>query len=196
MNVSRETQERLETYASLLRKWNQTINLISRRDIDDLWHRHIEDSLQLVPLMPVGIPFAVDLGSGGGLPGLVLAIATDCHFHLVESDRRKSAFLREAARACAAPITVHAERANAVTLPRARLVTARALAPLIDLIGLAAPFLAPEGMLLAPKGRSVEAELTQAAERWHMRVTRTKSVTDASAEILQITEVTHAGHLS
>jgi 16S rRNA (guanine527-N7)-methyltransferase len=193
--VSRETLGRLQTYASLLVKWNATINLVSKRGVEELWDRHICDALQLVPLMPSGIELAVDLGSGGGLPGLVLAIATGCHFHLVESDQRKSAFLREAARECQATVTVHTTRIESAQLPKVKLVTARALAPLPELIALAEPFLMPEGMLLAPKGRNVEAELTAAAGQWHMRVTRTASVTDPSGTILQITEVTRVGHL-
>ena len=97
--VSRETLARLETYAALLLQWNRTINLISRKDEAVLWERHIVDSLALLPVLPQDFSHAIDLGSGGGLPGIVLAICTGKPFHLVESDQRKCAFLREAARA-------------------------------------------------------------------------------------------------
>lgn len=192
--VSRETLERLERYAALLVRWNSTINLISRKDISQLWDRHILDALQLLPLLPDTLGSAIDLGSGGGLPGLVLAIATDRHFHLVESDQRKAAFLREAARACAAPCTIHAVRIESVKLPPAPLVTARALAPLNELLVLAAPFLLPTGVILAPKGRNAEAELTASQSRWHMQITRTPSRTDPSATILRITDLRPIGH--
>ncbi len=193
--VSRETEARLRRFAQFLAEWNRAINLVSKRDVPHLWDRHICDSLQLIPLMPAGVDRAFDLGSGGGFPGLVLAIATGCHFTLVESDQRKATFLREAARVCAAPVVVHAGRAETFTASPAGLVTSRALAPLPLLIELASPLLAPLGMLLAPKGRNVEAELTQARQQWHMHVVRTASITDPNATILQITEVTRVGHL-
>ncbi len=195
-NVSRETRTRLEAYASLLATWNRTINLVSKHDLNTLWDRHIEDALQIEALLPPNLSLAIDLGSGGGIPGLVLAIATDIHFHLVESDHRKCAFLREAARLCAAPVTIHSARIETITLPQVQCVTARALAPLTTLIGLAHPFLAPTGTLIAPKGRNVEAELTAAQEQWHMRVTRTPSLTDPTATILHITEVSRVGPFS
>jgi len=191
--VSRETRTRLESFGELLLRWNRTINLISRKDEAVLWDRHIQDALQLLPFMPAGLTDAVDLGSGAGFPGLVLAIASGCHFHLIESDQRKAAFLREASRLVDAPTTVHAARIETVDLPPVGLVTARALAPLVDLIGLAMPFLAPGGVLLAPKGSNVAAELTAAQERWHMRVERASSTTNAAATILQITEVSRVG---
>jgi 16S rRNA (guanine527-N7)-methyltransferase len=191
--VSRETRARLDSFGELLLRWNRTINLISRKDETVLWDRHIQDALQLLPLMPVGVSVAVDLGSGAGFPGLVLAIASGCHFHLIESDQRKAAFLREASRLVDAPTTVHAARIEAVHLAPVGLVTARALAPLVDLIGLAMPFLASGGVLLAPKGSNVEAELTAAREQWHMRVERASSTTNAAASILQITEVSRVG---
>ncbi|MDE2333175.1 MAG: 16S rRNA (guanine(527)-N(7))-methyltransferase RsmG [Rhodospirillales bacterium] len=166
--VSRETSERLAAYEAVLRAWNPKINLISAADLPDLRPRHIDDALALVPLIPVGTDRAIDLGSGGGLPGLVLAIATGIAFHLVESDTRKAAFLREAARATAAPVTVHHARIEAVLLDPAPLVTARALAPLPRLLELSARFLAPGGLALFPKGDRLEEELTQARRTWTM----------------------------
>ncbi len=180
---------RLKTFAALLATWNGRINLVSRGDREKLWPRHIADSLQLVPLMPETLAEAVDLGSGAGFPGLVLAIATGVPFSLIESDHRKAAFLIEAARLTEALVRVHAARIEAVRLPPVRLVTARALAPLPDLIALAAPFLAPDGVALFPKGENAGNELTDAAAGWQMRVERFSSRTDPSASILRISEI-------
>jgi 16S rRNA (guanine527-N7)-methyltransferase len=119
-DVSRETEARLSAYADLLRAWNRRINLISRADESNLWVRHIEDSLQLASLIPRDCDRAIDLGSGAGFPGLVLSIATGIHFHLVESDQRKAAFLREAARVTGAPVAVHATRAEDADIPTSK----------------------------------------------------------------------------
>jgi 16S rRNA (guanine527-N7)-methyltransferase len=194
--VSRETLQRLKIYVGLLLKWNHTINLISRRDEAIIWQRHIEDCLALLPLLPAGFPHAIDLGSGGGLPGLVLAIASDRPFHLVEADQRKAAFLREAARATGASVTVHALRIEQADLPPTRVVTARALAPLDELLGWAHRLLAPGGVALFPKGRSATEELTQAAARWQMRVEQHRSPTDPTATILKISEIIRVGPVS
>jgi 16S rRNA (guanine527-N7)-methyltransferase len=195
-DVSRETADRLKTYADLLLRWNRTINLISRRDEAQIWERHIADSLALLPLLPPDFSHAIDLGSGGGLPGLVLAIVSGRPFHLVEADHRKAAFLREAARTTGAPATIHACRIEAVDLPPAPVITARALAPLPVLLGLAHPLLAPGGICIFPKGRSATDELTQAAAEWHMVVTQTASPTDPAATLLQISEIRRVGHES
>lgn len=192
--VSRETRDRLTAYVELLLRWQRTINLISARDIDQVWTRHIADSLQLLPLIPPGTDRAIDLGSGAGLPGLVLAIATGLHFDLVEADQRKAAFLREAARITGAAATVHATRIEAAMIAPAPLVTARALAPLSVLLGWAARFLAPGGICLFPKGRGAEDELTGAAAQWQMQIQRTPSRTDPSATILRISEISPAHH--
>jgi 16S rRNA (guanine527-N7)-methyltransferase len=187
--VSRETRARLETFAGLLLRWNLTINLIARRDEPDLWSRHIIDSLQLVPLIPTGVRHGIDLGTGGGFPGLVLAIAMDISFELIEADNRKAAFLREAARATNAQVQVHAIRAEAATLNPAPLITSRALAPLPSLLALSAPILAPRGICLFLKGVAVEAELTAAAAEWHMNLERVPSQTVPGACILRISDI-------
>lgn len=191
--VSRETRERLERFAALVLQWNRTINLISKSDEAQIWHRHVVDSLDLLPLIPPGTSRVTDLGSGGGFPGLVLAIVTGLPFDLVEADQRKAAFLREAARATQARATVHASRIEAAKLPPAPVVTARALAPLTKLLDWAAPYLAPGGICLFPKGRKADDELTAAAAKWHMRVTKTPSRTDPSACILTLSEIARVG---
>lgn len=187
--VSRETSARLERFAELALTWNRTINLVSRKDEAQLRERHIGDSLNLLPLLPAGVCRAIDLGSGGGFPGLVLAIATGCHFDLIEADQRKAAFLREAARLTEAPVAVHAVRIEALRLPPVRTVTARAVAPLVTLLGWAAPLLAPDGVCVFPKGRTVGEELTQAQTQWHMRVEQWPSPLDPSARFLRLSEI-------
>lgn len=183
------TIQRLETFADLLALWNSRINLVSRRDLPHLWHRHIADSLQLIPLMPDSLSSAIDLGSGAGFPGLMLAIATNVPFTLIEADQRKAAFLAEAARLTNAPhrvLNIQIERAR---LTPARLVTARALASLTALLTFAEPLLTPDGVCLFPKGKNLEPELTQAARQWHMRLERLPSRTDPEASVLRVSEI-------
>jgi 16S rRNA (guanine(527)-N(7))-methyltransferase RsmG len=194
LGVSRETEDRLRAFLALLLRWNGRINLVAEDSPDALWQRHILDSLQLLPLLPAAPGSLTDLGSGGGFPGLVLALASGRETHLLESDRRKAAFLSEAARTLALPgVTVHPQRIERASPPPAIAVTARALAPLPLLLPLAAPLLAPGGVLLFPKGRNVEQELTTAAPHWNMRVERFPSRTDPSATILRLTEVSPIG---
>lgn len=187
--VSRETHAALEAFAALLLRWNRTVNLIARGDEAELWVRHIADSLQLLPLIAPNTNRGIDLGSGAGFPGLVLAIAAGIPFDLIESDQRKAAFLREAARATGAPVTIRPVRAELAKLPPAPLITARALAPLTRLLALAAPFLAPGGTCLFLKGADAESELTAAAAQWHMQVERIPSQTGAGACILRISDI-------
>jgi 16S rRNA (guanine527-N7)-methyltransferase len=179
-----------------LLRWNRTINLIARSDEAISWQRHIVDSLALVPMLPPDFSHAIDLGSGAGLPGLVLAIVTGRPFHLVESDIRKAAFLREAVRAVGAPAIVHTARIEAVTIRPAPLITARAVAPLLTLLQWSERLLSPGGTCIFPKGRRGEDELTAASEEWQMRVERFPSSTDSIATILRITEISRAGHAS
>jgi 16S rRNA (guanine527-N7)-methyltransferase len=182
----------LDQFVGLLANWTSTLNLISKKDRAAIWERHINDSLQLVPFIRPDVAAAIDLGSGGGFPGLVLAIATGVWFDLIESDQRKAAFLREAVRATAATARVHAARIEAVEVPPARLITARALAPLSELLTLAAPHLTAEGHCLFLKGRSVDAELTDARKRWHMKAERFPSRTAPGSAILRISELSRA----
>ena len=188
-SVSRETAERLDRFLALVLAWNPTINLVGRQDIAQLRHRHLDDSLALVPYLPPDFERAIDLGSGGGFPGLVLAIATGRPFDLVESDQRKAAFLRESARITEAPATVHAERIERVRLPPAPLITARALAPLPALLGWATPLLAPGGVCIFPKGRTADKELTAARRQWHMRVEQWSNPLAPDARILRLSEI-------
>lgn len=187
--VSRETADRLDRFLTLVLAWNRTINLVGKQDEAQLRQRHLEDSLALLPHLPEGFERAIDLGSGGGFPGLVLAIATGRHFDLVEADQRKAAFLREAARITGAPASVHAVRIETARLPPAPLVTARALAPLPTLLAWAAPLLAPGGVCVFPKGRTAGEELTEARRQWHMRVEQWSNPLAPDARILRLSEI-------
>ncbi len=188
-DISRETSERLERFAALLLRWNRTVTLIARNDEQRLWERHIADSLQLAALMQPVPNRAIDLGSGAGFPGLVLAIATGVPFDLIEADQRKAAYLREAARITGAVVQVHATRIEAAQIIPAPLMTARALAPLPKLLDLAAPLLAPGGVCLFQKGANVQTELTEAASQWHMQVEILPSQTAPEACILRISDL-------
>ncbi len=184
-----DTDARLAVFQQTLERWNGAINLVSRRDLPHLRTRHIADSLQLGAL-PTPLPArAIDLGSGGGFPGLVLAIAYGMPVDLIEEDRRKCAFLREAARLTGAPATVHAERIERAVLTPAPLVTARALAPLVRLLDYAERLLAPGGECRFLKGREVDAELAEAERGWSMRVERFASRTDPSGVILRLSGI-------
>ncbi len=189
-SVSRETMDRLRNYVALLLRWNATINLVGRGDADLLWTRHVADSLRLAPLVPPGADAATDLGSGAGLPGLVLAVVTGVPFALVEADRRKAAFLLEAARVTAAPVTVHCIRIEAAQLPPAPLVTARALAPLPRLLDYAYPLLAPGGACLFPKGAGADAEIAAARHQgWRFTVERHDDPAAPDSTVLRIADL-------
>ena len=181
------TLERLHVYAALLQKWTRRINLVSAADQDSVWSRHVIDSLRLLPLIPPGTARGIDLGSGAGLPGLVLAIASGIPFDLVEADRRKAAFLIEAQRVTEAPVQVHCARIEALQLAPAPLVTARALAPLPELLGLAFPLLAPGGTCLFPKGVRAPEEMAAARLAWRMDVRTVPDPAQPGSAVLVIT---------
>jgi 16S rRNA (guanine527-N7)-methyltransferase len=183
----------LDSFLELLLRWNARINLVADRDPEAIRRRHLADSLQLLPLLPDDEGPLGDLGSGGGFPGLVLAIATGRPTHLVESDRRKAAFLTEAAgRLGLAGVHVHPQRIADTVLPPLAVLTARALAPLGELLPHAVRLLAPGGVALFPKGRNAEAELTAALPRWHVRTERFISRTDPEATILRLSDIRRA----
>jgi 16S rRNA (guanine(527)-N(7))-methyltransferase RsmG len=195
LSVPRETAEKLEGFVDLLLRWNRRVNLVSARSTDDVWRRHILDALQLLPLLPAKPSLALlDIGSGAGFPGLVLAAATGWQTDLIEADKRKAAFLVEAAARLELPdIRVHAKRIEEVELPRAELLTARALAPLPALLHHAHRLLSPNGTAIFPKGRTAEEELTDASRDWMMRVERFQSRTDPASTIFRISEIRPAG---
>lgn len=187
--VSRETLARLTAYADLLALWNKKINLVGRSTEPEVWQRHMLDSAQLFPLIPAGIRTLLDMGSGAGFPGLVLAIMGVPQVHLVESDQRKCAFLREAARITQAPATIHAKRIEDLAAFPVDVLTARALAPVAELLDWSARFISEKTTCIFPKGQNVEVELTDAHKRWRITVNQRPSRTDSRGTILCINEV-------
>jgi 16S rRNA (guanine527-N7)-methyltransferase len=189
ITVSRETLARLEAYAELLTRWSARINLVGRDTIADLWRRHILDSAQLWTFVPAAANGMIDLGSGAGLPGLVLAILGAPGVELVEADSRKCAFLREAARITEAAVTLRPCRIEAVSPHPVEVVTARACAPLDRLLGLAEPFLARDGECLFLKGERVEEELTLARKHWTMMASVYPSRSDPRGVVIRLQQV-------
>ena len=178
---------RLEGFAALLAKWQRVINLVAPDSLPDIWRRHMLDSAALLPLIPKTAATVVDLGSGAGFPGLVLAIMGVPQVHLIESDSRKCAFLAEAGRLFAqGRATVLRGRIEAAPRSKADVVTARALAELPKLLAYAHPFLKPDGICLFPKGKGVEDELTLAGQTWTMTVERLPNPADSSGTIMRI----------
>jgi 16S rRNA (guanine527-N7)-methyltransferase len=191
-NVSRESGERLETYVSLLLAWQARINLIGPSTRDDIWTRHIADALQLLPLLPGNTRTLADLGSGAGIPGLILAMVRPIEAHLFESNLKKGAFLREATRQAKIQAQVHSLRieqaAPLARTIRPQAITARALAPLPKLLDYAAPFLQNGAIGYFHKGQDVDAELTDATKSWKMQVEKHPSMTDSRGVILVVKE--------
>lgn len=193
-SVSRETIGRLETYAALLRQWQKTINLVAPSTLPDIWHRHFADSAQLLALAPRDARRWLDLGSGAGFPGLVLAILLaehgSGHVTLIESDTRKAAFLAEVARRVGVPVDIRGSRIEKTTtqakLDPVDVVTARALAPLPRLLDLSAPFFSGPTMGLFLKGREAEAEVEAARKLWDFEPELKPSLTDAGGRIVVI----------
>ncbi len=181
-------QERLERFEALLTRWNTRINLVAPHDLTHLWTRHIADSLQLVPLIQPDLSLT-DLGSGAGFPGLILAMCIDNPVTLIEADSRKASFLREAAREAKTDVQIINARVEQATLPPAKIITARGLAPLPRLLEWAHPLLASDGLCLFLKGRKAEDELTDALAKWHMEITRISSRTDPDGVILALSHL-------
>ncbi|MEY9180686.1 16S rRNA (guanine527-N7)-methyltransferase [Bradyrhizobium sp. USDA 326] len=196
--VSRETEAQLDRYIALLRAWQAKTNLVAPSTLPHLWTRHIADSLQLVDLAPTAKRWA-DLGSGGGFPGVVLACAmagtSGASVHLIERIAKKAAFLREAIRVTASPGVVHlaeiGDNVDRITGP-VDCVTARALAPLHQLIGFAEPLMRQGAKALFLKGQDVEAELTEAAKYWNIQPQLHQSRT-GDGWIVELTSVERRG---
>jgi 16S rRNA (guanine527-N7)-methyltransferase len=212
-NVSRETLADLQKYAEVLTAWQAKMNLVGPSTLPDIWRRHFLDSAQLYPLLPDNDRDSArklkifDLGSGAGFPGLVLAILArhDKRFeggrplrvNLIESDRKKAAFLAEAARAVGftpddtskTAVRIRAQRAEVIEPQIADVVTARALAPLEKLLPWMARFADDKTILLIPKGEQAEAELQSAGKDWKMKIDRVPSRSDARGTILVLRQL-------
>ena len=195
--VSRETLARLETYAELLIKWNARINLVAPSTVNDLWQRHFRDSAQLWLLKPKVATSWLDLGSGAGFPGMVIAAiaaekAPELTVTLVESDLRKATFLRTVAQALSIQPRIQAVRIEELPPSINDVVSARALAPLGKLLAMAKPHFGSETVGLFPKGAMAEAEVEEALAFWRFSVQNIRSQTDPRATILRIGELSHA----
>jgi 16S rRNA (guanine527-N7)-methyltransferase len=193
--VSRETSERLDRFVEFLLPWAERTNLIARSTIPAIWTRHIADSLQLLALAP-GAKTWIDLGSGAGFPGLVIACAlagqAGAAVHLVESQGKKANFLREAVKHLDVPVTVHPVRIEDFVknfVIRPDVVTARALAPLNDLLKLAHPLLKDGVKGLFPKGQHVEVELTEASKSWNIDAELVPSKTSPDGRIVVVSKL-------
>lgn len=196
-NVSRETLQRLDSYAALLKKWNPAINLVAGSTLGDLWSRHMLDSAQLVDLAPESARIWTDLGSGGGFPGLVVAILAAekrpaLEVALIESDLRKATFLRTVARETGLTVRVIPSRIEEAAPMGADVVSARALASLEKLLPLAERHLASGGIALFQKGATHRAEVAEALARWRFTVHNHPSQTDPQAVVLRIGEIARA----
>jgi 16S rRNA (guanine527-N7)-methyltransferase len=194
IDVSRETLERLALYLELLRRWQRAINLVGEATLADPWRRHVLDSAQLLAHLSARASPLVDLGSGAGFPGMVLALLGVPEVALIEADRRKALFLREVARATGAAVTVYDDRIENLAGWPAPVVTARALAPLPRLLSLAERFLAPDSVCLFLKGPALARELIDAGKSWHMVPEMFPSLSAPSGIVLKLRGVSSARH--
>jgi 16S rRNA (guanine527-N7)-methyltransferase len=188
-NVSRETLSQFVCYADLLTKWQEKINLVGPKTLSETWKRHFADSAQLYAHAPDKWSAWLDFGSGAGFPGLVIALLSNDpgrHVHLVESNGKKAAFLREAIRATGAAATVHHQRMESLAPFSVDVLSARACASLADLLDYAAPFLLGQPVMLFPKGQDVEDELTSCSKCWNIDLDKFSSQTDPGGVILRI----------
>lgn len=198
--VSRETLDRLCVYESLLKRWQRGTNLVAPATLDRVWHRHFADSAQLLELAPDS-KIWLDLGSGAGFPGLVIAICAanreGMRVHVVESNARKCAFVHEVVRETGCSVEIHEARIESVhaqaRVIAAEIVTARALAPLTELLKLSAPFFGPGTTGLFLKGRQAEHEMVEAEKNWRYETGTHPSITDARARIVRINALRRKG---
>jgi 16S rRNA (guanine527-N7)-methyltransferase len=196
-SVSRETFAALENFEALVRRWNPAINLVSKASLVGLRDRHTIDSAQLLAFCPSSAQRWVDLGSGGGFPGLVIAILarelrTALHVTLVESDARKATFLREAVRVLNLDADIRNERIESLLRLEADVLSARALAPLAGLLSYAEQHLQTEGVALFPKGAKHNEELVEARKLWRFDLVSHASLLDSEAAVLEIRKVQRA----
>jgi 16S rRNA (guanine527-N7)-methyltransferase len=192
-NVSRESYEKLAVMVALLLDWQKRINLISPATIPDIWTRHVIDSVQLLPLIPVGVTSIADLGSGAGFPGLVLAATQPATVHMYESNGKKAAFLSEALRQMKCAGVVHRDRLEPFqappNMPQVQVITARAFAPLPLLLSLAHPFINQGATALFHKGQDVDMELEESAKSWRIVYKKHPSEIDSLSVIVEVKEL-------
>lgn len=187
LNVSRETLDKLQAYADLLVKWQKKINLVSKTTLADLWVRHMIDSAQIYPLIPKQAQSLVDIGCGAGFPGMVLAIMGMNDVHMVDSDARKMAFVREVARITETEVTLHNCRIDDLNIDlKFDVVTSRALAPLTKLLDFSDGLRKPKGISIFLKGRKASEELKDAQKSWDFDFQGETSLSDSEGQVLII----------
>lgn len=197
LHVSRETMDKLRAFEQLVKKWTKGINLVSKATVDHLWERHIIDSAQIYTITPSTWQRWADLGSGGGFPGIVIAVLAQeqnpqAQVVLVESDQRKAAFLRTAVREFDLSSQVICDRIEAIDPINADIVSARALAHLSQLLSLSTQHLRPQGCAIFPKGARATDEIATARLDWHFALEEIPSITDQQARILKIEGISRA----
>ncbi len=193
-DVSRETMDRLQVYADLLERWNSKINLVSKSTLSEKWQRHFLDSAQIWPHIPKEVKNLVDVGSGAGFAGLVLAIIgaekrPNLTFTLIESDARKCAFMRNVAREVRISVNVQTARIESVADRNADIMTARALAPVVQLLSYSQNILTSTGVCLFLKGDACGTEVEQARESWDFNAIETASLTHPTGKILTLSGI-------
>lgn len=188
-DVSRETYHRLSLYHDALVKWQSKINLVGSDTLQDAWKRHFLDSLQLMPFLLNPDQVIVDLGTGAGFPGMVLAIAGYKNIHVIESDARKIAFLREVARLTETHIFIHHARIGEVEIPSVDVLVSRACAPLGKLLELSQPYVSRETICLFHKGKNYSMEHEEASQNWGYDLAVTPSIVDAQSVILTLSHL-------
>ena len=196
-DVSRETLDLLSIYASLLKKWNPAINLVAPSTIDELWERHMLDSAQIFNLLPEGATSWCDVGTGGGFPGIVVAILAkeqkpDLRVTCIESDVRKATFLRTVLRETGVKADIISARIEDVPAQSADILSARALASLTKLLEFSERHLSPDGICLFPKGARYQEEIDEALETWRFDLEKLPSVTHSDAVILKLGAIKRA----
>lgn len=199
VNVSRETMADLKAFVALTEKWTPRINLIAKGTVSQIWDRHIVDSAQLYRLAPDSFDQWADLGSGGGFPGIVMAIIAkekqpNAEFVLIESDQRKSTFLRTAARELGLNVTVISDRIENVPSVDADVVSARALTALSGLFLYVSNHLKPDGICLLHKGKHATQEIADARKNWAFDLEAQPSITDPEARLLAVQRITARGN--
>jgi 16S rRNA (guanine527-N7)-methyltransferase len=197
-DVSRETYDDLVQFGDLVRKWTPKINLIAASTVSDLWDRHIADSAQLYRCAPAGFDHWVDIGTGGGFPGVIMAIYAktlqpNASFSFIESDQRKAAFLRTASRELGLSVNVIAERIEETDPQKADVVSARAVSTLSTLLPLTERHLKPDGCALFHKGKRAAEEIAEARQSWLFDLEQHPSLTDPDARLLVVQRISRAG---
>ncbi len=189
INVSRETFDRLSVYCELLLKWQSKINLISNDTIGNIWQRHILDSLQVVKYIPPNFRNIIDIGSGAGFPGMALAIYGIRNIHLIESDGKKTSFLKEAARITKTEITVYNDRAENAVIDNCDIILSRATSNLNQLLNLAYKNVSRETICLFHKGKNYSNELEEAKKYWSFDQEIFPSISDSGGVILKLSHI-------